>query len=1528
MQKQLVTCLIFLASANICGGDEAFRVGLAKVDITPEYPVRLNGFGFRRTESEGVGQKIFAKAIAIRRGNSPPVLMMTVDSLGIRFPLANRVHARLEREFKLPRANLAITFTHTHCAPKLDGSSDTIFSNPIPAAHQKHIASYTQELEDKLVEAGKTALSQDFPAKLSWGSGNVSFAVNRRTRGGPVDHNLPVLFVESLAGKVRAVLATYACHCVTLSYNKIHGDWAGSAAMAIEREFPDSIGMISIGLGSDSNPNTGVTGGDEKAADRLGLELANEVKLVFKKRREIPVCDLSATLKQIPLPLEKTPDASELRKLAKLGGASGYNAKFQLEILKRKQSLRSQIDYPVQTIQFGDSLGMVFLAGEVCVDYAIALRRVLDRERVWFHGYANDFCSYIPSERLLMEGGYGGGAEIVYFGLAAKLKTGLEEKIINAAKRQLPSSFHAPDGTQGTLPKSPRESIECMKLSSRLPVSVVAAEPVIRDPVAIDFGLEGEVWVVEMPDYAKPVETDRADPEPKGQGVVKRLVDRDADGKFESHTVFLSGLRFPTSVTTWKNGILVCDAPHVIYAEDTNADGVADQTETWLSGFATHNPHARVNSLQLGLDGWIYGSCGLFGGMIKTRRGQIVDLRGRDFRWNPETDQLEPATGRTQQGRARDDWDQWYGCDNSTLLRHYPIEDRLTKLNRHVPSPPTQVSPLQNPVTQTLFPNGDLVLFKLSGSAGRPTSACGLGFYRDVKLGKTFYGNAFTCEPVNQLIHRRVIRYSDGAPAAVRASNEQDSEFLTSTDQWFRPVQIKTGPDGCLWLVDMYRYVIEHPRWIPESTQKDLDVFAGTKLGRVYRIGQRSTKNNGYNLKTASDQELVRYASGSNGTLRDLATHYLVWKQRTDLIPELLERLPAASAAARSQILSIAVQLKRLDRETLISCLRDPDPLVQRQAIRFAEAFVDDEPVRQILIERSASPNSMVRRQACWSLAHCTAPSATKHLISLWKKVHSEPYLRYAILSSIRESSLATWREFIVTRRTQLVTAYLDPDLLTSVLSHASATEWSEMLDGLLKNQPASADLLVDPRFIALTNDWPGDRLTALVEHSLTEIFQSGIAQGQLQEIPLDKRTAAFKVLANIAAALKLKSDPFLEFLHPSVAVELQIAVGELLIEKFPDQWQQVFLRVKRSTPVVRESCLAQWISTSAGRSFLLKQISGQPEIRIWVGQDLRRQWLQVATQEESLAFRQVFEITPPHKVSQLMKKYESATTGRGNLENGRRVFTENCAACHRMGLIGSSTGPDLGALANKSKKRLLRSVLDPSADIDAKYLPVVVNLNSGIQLSGLVTDESSASLVLQISENQSKTLLRKQIEEVRASNKSFMPDQFENKIDLAGMTDLLTFLMADLPTRKSFPGNDPRNIEVKADKETVLPATAAMIFGREIRFEAAFQNIGYWHHEGDHVTWTLEVPRAGQYSVELQYACAPSASGNLLVLTTASDSLEGTVKSTGGWDDYQSWKAGSVRLDKGHQHLTIRPRGSVKGALLDLQKVKLIPKQ
>ena len=308
--------------------------------------------------------------------------------------------------------------------------------------HQLHVATYTAELTDAIEKVALDALKNRAPSRLGWAQGKAGFAANRRTKGGPVDHDLPVLTASDANGKLQALFLNYACHCTTLGgeFNQICGDWAGYAQEFLERNHPGATVLVAIGCGADANPQPrpGID-----LAKQHGNEIATNVNQLLS-RTLTPISDkLECRAKQIDLPFDTPPTRAEWEARAKQNDYVGYHARWSLAKLGRGETLPTKLPYLVQAWNFGNDLAIIFLPGEVVVDYSLRLKKEFDATRLWVNAYANDVPCYIPSERILEEGGYEGGGAMTYYGLPTRLAPGVEKLIINTVQELLPADFSA-----------------------------------------------------------------------------------------------------------------------------------------------------------------------------------------------------------------------------------------------------------------------------------------------------------------------------------------------------------------------------------------------------------------------------------------------------------------------------------------------------------------------------------------------------------------------------------------------------------------------------------------------------------------------------------------------------------------------------------------------------------------------------------------------------------------------------------------------------------------------------------------------------------------------------------------------------------------------------------------------------------------------------------------------------------------------------------------------------------------------------
>ena len=434
----------------------SWRAGVAVAVITPEQPMMLEGFGSRRTPAEGKATELFAKALALHDDAGTRLVVVTCDLIGIPRPLRERVETQVRDEFGLPPSALLMNASHTHCGPELKMTRSAL--EELSAERQTLTTEYCKRLEQTLVDLVGRALNGTKPARLKYCHARAGFAMNRRFKNpdedgepylnhpnpdGPVDHHVPVLEVV-WNGQQRAILFGYACHNTTLFVNQYGADYAGYAQEYLESEHPGTVALFLTGCGGDQN---GFPRGTIELSRRHGRTLATAVEAALQTRQTALQGPLRLGYDKVQLEYQTPPTRDELA--ANLAGASTPFKEYELtkqhaarllrQIL-RDGKLRETYNYPIQTVEFGDNLVIVALAGEVVVDYSIRLKRELSGPAVWVSGYNNDVLAYIPSRRLLKEGGYEPRRSMNYFTTTihpGPFAPSIEDRIVNKVRELL-----------------------------------------------------------------------------------------------------------------------------------------------------------------------------------------------------------------------------------------------------------------------------------------------------------------------------------------------------------------------------------------------------------------------------------------------------------------------------------------------------------------------------------------------------------------------------------------------------------------------------------------------------------------------------------------------------------------------------------------------------------------------------------------------------------------------------------------------------------------------------------------------------------------------------------------------------------------------------------------------------------------------------------------------------------------------------------------------------------------------------------
>ncbi|WP_158633643.1 PVC-type heme-binding CxxCH protein [Tautonia sociabilis] len=940
-------------------------------------------------------------------------------------------------------------------------------------------------------------------------------------------------------------------------------------------------------------------------------------------------------------------------------------------------------------------------------------------------------------------------------------------------------------------PVGPIEELATLHLNPGLRAELVASEPQIASPVAIAFDERGRLWVVEMRDY--PNGPAPGDP-PEGRLSV--LEDRDGDGRFEHARVFADGLLFANGVLPWGDGAIVTAAPHIVWLLDDDGDGRADRREVLYEGFAEENPQLRVSHPTLGIDGWVYVANGLRGGKVR-RAGdpdaEPIDLSGRDFRFDPTTGRAEAVAGMGQFGLTFDDWGRRFVCTNRNHLIPIVVEDRYASRNPDLPAPPPSRDDQTAGGAARVFPLVDQFTTS-SLHIGSFSAACGVTIYRGDRLPSSYRGSAFTCEPTGSLVHQEVLS-PDGAGFKGHPPRE-GVEFLASTDPWCRPVSMAHGPDGALYVVDMYRAVIEHPQWMPPELRDRPDLLLGKDLGRIWRIvpddeadADRSQRPFPAEAATA---ELVSLLDHPDAWWRTTAQRLLL--QRND--PAAIDPLRKAARSSASPLGRVHASwllehAGKLDEETILGLLRADHPRLREHGALLAERRLADAPaLLEALAGLADDPDPRVRFQAALSLGFSDDDRVLDPMATIALLGADDHWTRYAVASAVPgragalvetllspEHDLAALpdegRIALLRELTALVGARRDPVEIAAVLGEiqsidgGTASRWlvaglDGLAEGLGRRGTGLAAVL--------------DRLPeAVVDRTASALARlSDVAEDP--DRPEDDRLRAIRLLAQAPGTVALPA--LARLLVDEPIQDLRIASARALAARPEPEAAGILLDPFRSfTPPVRRAVASALLSRPDRASALLDAIEDGRLSPRDLDADQSRRLRDHPSAEVRDRARSLLASSLPGDRAEALKRYRAALELPSDPSRGREVFRRACATCHQIEGIGAVVGPDIGDTRTKTKEALLSDILNPNGAIDANYLSYTVATVDGQVVTGLIAAETASALTLLRAEGQSDTVLKRDVEEMRSDGVSLMPEGLEKDITVDQMADLLDYL-------------------------------------------------------------------------------------------------------------------------------------------------------
>ncbi len=938
-------------------------------------------------------------------------------------------------------------------------------------------------------------------------------------------------------------------------------------------------------------------------------------------------------------------------------------------------------------------------------------------------------------------------------------------------------------------PKSPEDSLAAMQIEQGYRIELVAAEPLVRDPVAITFDRRGRMFVAEFSDY--PIGP--ADGQPPLSRIVL-LEDTDRDGTPDRRVVFADKLDFANSLMAYQDGLLVGAKTKILFIKDSDGDNIADIRETLFDGFTPAHPQMQISNPRWGIDNRIYFNYGP--GKVVSNRDpdHPISLPRKDFWFDPQSMEFGADSGLGQYGNTIDRWGNRFYCLNrNPIITTFLSPEVLARNPYHIVSKSFYDVGKAGGATR-VYPLMPMKSNYLS-HAGTHTAACGTTAYLGDLGDEDFRSSVFVCEPIGHLVTRSIV-----APAGVQLKAERAEpkrDFLASTDSWFRPSSMANGPDGSLYLADMYRLWVEHPKFLPPEIAARLDWRAGEDRGRIYRIVPMGAKQRMFQ-PPESIEDSVGLLTDSNVWRQSLGQRLLIQAKSREAAPAVAMLFGHKNATTRLHALWTLHGLASLQPKHVITALGDPDPHVRIAGLRLSEAWMNqpDQPAVFLAASKVVNdPDTQVRFQLALSLAANATPAATELLIALARQDGHDQSFADGLLTSTKERSGAILASVIaeqpdneryselVRRLAAIVGARGDVNelgdllhLIAAVDSNSNETDWWRVaaISGLGQGLPRHRGELGRLTLATLITKPPA----ALAD----SVASLQLALEQCQSVATDphvavaRRTAAIELLAY--QPLVSVTDTFRTLLSSDQPGAVQAAAIHAISTRPSKPSAEIVLASwDQLRPAVREQALNLLMRRLDTTQLALAAMADGKMNGSGLSIDQRVLLLKHSDASIRQQATKLFGGAISANRRKVVDEFAMALSKQGSAADGKSVFTRICATCHRRDGEGHEVGPDLSDVRNRSKSTLMYEILDPNAKVEPRFSSYAVLTLDGQLFNGLLTTETADAVVLTLPGGTQQTIGRAEIEQIKVSEVSLMPEGIEKDVTPDQMADLLAFL-------------------------------------------------------------------------------------------------------------------------------------------------------
>jgi putative membrane-bound dehydrogenase-like protein len=937
---------------------------------------------------------------------------------------------------------------------------------------------------------------------------------------------------------------------------------------------------------------------------------------------------------------------------------------------------------------------------------------------------------------------------------------------------------------------SPQQSLSKIKLPPGLVVELAAHEPNVESPVAISFDEHGRMFVAEYRDY--PIGR------PKGEPPLSRirlLEDADADGFFEKATIYADRLSFAQGVLAYNGGVIVTAAPHILFLKDTNGDGVADEKKIWFTGFKEGNPQLRVSHPKLGLDHMVYVANGLSGGEIRRGDGTglAIKLDRDDFRFDPRTLKGEATTGFGQFGNTFDDWGRRFTCSNRNPVIHCFLPKRILNRNDQIPIAVGYGDVAPSGSDSRVYPIASTETTAES-HAGTHTAACGVHIYRGDLLGNEFRGDVFVCEPTGFLVTRsKLIPQGAGFRTERDRPNE---DFMASTDRWFRPVSLADGPDGALYVVDMHREVIEHPAYLPKGVGANLRFRAGAEKGRILRIKPKDAKAKPYMTPTDAHQ-LAALLNDDNGWRRDVAQRLMIERKFDDAVPELRRLARGHNMLAAIHAVWTLRALDLLTVETVLTATASRDQALTAEALLAARELIpSNSPLRDRVVELAGKTSTQrLQLNIVLVLGDFDHPKKIDALgrMACNFALHHDSWIPRAVFAAAAGKEGELLESLI--RYSSVRSTLPWSNEIISQLCAAAVHRDERQLGAVLRLIPIGVlGVWTNPALVGLErgfrkpNPWKAKSLAEFLESPPKSLereakpvipvltkAETGAFDRSPSNPPALRRSAI-----DLAATRPSLRRKLLDLIGGEEPADVQVAVlNAIPHDDVASPVEAVVAKWGFLPPSVQSAAVDFSFKRRDSQLQFLKAIEAKKVPASAVGFERREMMLVFSGDQElkSLA-KKLFGAVSSNRTG-LIEQYARALKNDADKTKGAEVFNRVCASCHRLKGIGLEVGPPLADIRQKTKETLLTDILDPNRTFEPRFGSSVAILKDGRTVVGLLTTENAGSITLKQANGKDETIARDEIETMRSSGRSLMPEGVEKDVTPAQMNDLIEFLKA-----------------------------------------------------------------------------------------------------------------------------------------------------